>query len=160
VGTFNSGKLQVFCLISRRSSLADYPSASRLPPGARNRSAFSPPDFSSRIPEVSEVTYSEPIWKARPETQAQARPGVTRPSSAQRATVGVPSGGEFHIISFCLFVYLSYISLYISLCVSLSLSLFSLFISFSMCASLLSFFSFSHVWLSVYLCPKAASTIL
>jgi len=72
----------------------------------------------------------------------------------------VASGGEFHIISFCLFVYLSYISLYISLCVSLSLSLFSLFISFSMCASLLSFFSFSRVWLSVYLCPKAASTVL
>ncbi len=108
MGTFNSGKLQVFFFISRRSSLADYPSA-RLPPGARNRSAFSPPDPSSRIPEVSEVTYSEPIWKARPEIQAQARPGVTRPSSAQRSTVGVPSGGEFHIISVCLSVCLSFL---------------------------------------------------
>ena len=122
MGTFNSGKLQVFFFISRRSSLADYPSSSRLPPGARNRSAFSPPD--SRIPEVSEVTYSEPIWKARTENQAQARPGATRPSSAQRTTVG---GGEFRIISFCLSVCLSFLYVCSLSLIPLSLISFLLF---------------------------------
>lgn len=63
--------------ISRTSSVIDEPVIG-------HRSTLSPPERSFRIPEMSEATYSEPVWSdnSGPVSRPRQRPSVLSLSSS------------------------------------------------------------------------------